>query len=117
MSNPKPVHRDLGDELLRTLAKGPMNYDELLQTTSRSPAAAYRSLAKLRTHGQVRFVVYLSKPAARPPEKPAPVEFGPIYNQSRAGLDLAHVWRGHPPVIDPSAIAQIEQEAREAGTI
>jgi hypothetical protein len=117
MSNPKPAHRDLGDELLLALAKGPMGYDELLQATSRSPAAAFRSLAKLRTHGHVRFVVYLSKPAARPPEKPAPVEFGPIYNQSRAGLDLAHVWRGHPPVTDPDAVAQIEQEAIEARSL
>jgi hypothetical protein len=48
---------------------------------------------------------------------------GMSVGQRKAALDTSSIpavlpwWGGHPPVTDPDAIAQIEQEAREAGTI
>jgi hypothetical protein len=62
MTAPARSRSSLASALLTTLAAGPIDYDKLLQSTSRGPAAAYRALARLKAKGLVTFAVSL--PAA-----------------------------------------------------
>jgi len=65
MNRPARSRSSLADEILKALAAGPVDYDQLLQTTSRSPAAAYRALARIKSKRLVTFSVSLSPPEAQ----------------------------------------------------
>jgi hypothetical protein len=66
----------LAEELLKKLEAGPLDYDALLQTTSRSPAAAYRALARIKSKRLVTFTVSLSPPEAQSTDQaPTPSRF------------------------------------------
>jgi hypothetical protein len=65
MIKPARSRRSLADELLKALEAGPVDYDALLQSTSRSPSAAYRALARIKAKRKVTFMVHLGVTESR----------------------------------------------------
>jgi hypothetical protein len=77
MTGPARSRSSLAEELLKQLEAGPLDYDALLQTTSRSPAAAYRALARIKSKRLVTFTVSLSPPEAEAPDQARPQAASP----------------------------------------